>query len=354
MLTVLSSIVFITYLISVIARGYVPNFNNGLKITATGLLSANSIPKNASVIINEKLYTTTDSTVNLVPGDYQLKIIKDGYLPWNKKINIQQEMVYQAEASLFKSNPILLPIVSQKIINPTQNPDLTQIVFIIATPSAEFKSGIYLIETNYLSLVLNRYQPKFITQNPFSSSDNTISYTFSPNSKQLILKSSLKKISYLIDLTTSLISQPNEKTDLDWIQQSKLITISNLNKLPKIFTSTIATNPASIFFSSDENKFMYSLQDKYYVFDVEKNLNYLIGKYSDIGSPFWLPKSNSIIYTDQNKIKSIEFDGTNNNTLYSSEQPIKTLIPEYNGEKIIIYTATKSSEPLYIYSLTIK
>ncbi len=348
MLLVVTSIVLTTFIISIFARGYIPQYDNGLKITATGLLSANSLPKNASVIINDKLYTTTDDSINLVPGDYQLKIVKEGYLPWNKKITIQKEMVYQAEAALFKTNPKLTPLTTITALFPTSNPDHTQIVFIAPPSTSSYKPGIYLVESSYyFTPILSRYEPKFIATNPYSFNDKTLSFTFSPNSKQIILKSGTKRNQYLIDLTTNNISLLNEKNNLNWEQQSKEIETVNLNKLPKIFTNTVATNPASIQFSGDENKFLYLFNDQYYTYDSEKNLNYILGKRSDIINPFWLPKSNSIIYTNNGKIKSIEFDGTNNNTIFSSELYVKTIIPQFDGEKLIITSDN-------IYNLTIR
>lgn len=347
---VIITIIIVTFTITIFARGYIPEYNNGLKIKATGLLSVNSLPKNASVFVNDKLVTTTDSTINLIPNDYQIKIAKEGYLPWNKKITIQKEMVSLAQASLFKTNPRPIPITTGDVLNPTVNPDLNQIIYIAPPSTTSIKPGIYLIEANYyLSLVLNQYQPKFITKNPFSPTDNSIAFTFSPNSKQVILTSSLKKNIYLIDLTTGNIDPLNQPTNLDWYQQTQQIDAINLNKLPKIFLSTIATNPASVQFSSDENKFIYLLNNQYYGYDAEKNLNYLIDNDREIQFPFWLPKSNSIIYVNSGKIKTVEFDGTNKNTIFFSDTLlVKSAIPQFDGTKLTISTTDN------IFILTIR
>lgn len=356
LISVLISIVSTTFLISILARGYIPEYDNGLKITATGLLSATSIPKNASIIINDKLYSTTDNTINLVPNDYQLKIIKDGYLPWTKKITIQKEMVYQAEANLFKTNPKLSALTTNGAIAATPNSDQSQIIYISPPSSTSAKPGIYLIETNYyLPLITNKYQPKFIATNPFTINDKTITFTFSPNSKQVIAKSIQKHISYLIDLTTNEITIPTTKTTQEWQTQSNQINLANINKLPKLFTTKIATNPASIQFSSDENKFFYLNDKQYYCYDIEKDMLYQIGAQNEINSPFWLPKSNSIIYGNSGKIKSMEFDGSNNNTIFSNDYLIKTIIPQYDGDKLIISTSIDTTSNIEnIYSLTIR
>lgn len=307
-----SAIISTTILIIFLANGYIPEYNNGLKIKVTGILSASSLPKSASVIVNDKLITTTDNSINLIPGDYQLKIVKEGYLPWNKKINIQKEMVYQADATLFKTNPILTPFFDIEVINAIPNIDFTKFMFTTSISSTSSKSGIYLIEIDYLSQLLNKYQPKLITQNPLLPTENNIDLSFSPNSKQV------------------------------------------LSKLPDIYLATIATNPADIQFSSNGNKILYSLTDKYYVYDIEKNINNLIGNKQDITTPFWLPNSNNIIYQTESQIKSIEFDGTNQNTIYNSDINIQTIAPDYDGKRIVIKLSLKPNTPGKLYFLTIR
>lgn len=345
----LVAIISTTVLISFVARGYIPMFDKGLTIKTTGLLSAISIPKNASVYVNNKLYTTTDNAINLEPNNYQIEISKEGYLPWNKNISIQKEMVTEVQASLFKTEPKLNPLIVDNIISPTPNPNYNQIIFISPSASASLKPGIYIIETNYfLPPILNKYQPRFIAQSPFPLNDNTISFTFSPNSKQVIIKSNLKRNVYLIDLATSKVTLNTDKTTLDWDTQSQIQKKISLNKIPEIFINTIATNPATITFSGDESKFLYMLNDQYYSYDIEKKLNYLLGNRKDMQDPFWLPGCGSIIYTNNHSIKSIEFDSTNNNTIYSNPLATQLLIPQFDGQKLIISLDQK------LHSLTIK
>src|SRR5687768_2916972 len=54
----------------------------------TGLLSANSFPTAAQVLIDGKLVTATDDNLYLNPGTYQVKIVKDGYSSWEKTLKI--------------------------------------------------------------------------------------------------------------------------------------------------------------------------------------------------------------------------------------------------------------------------
>ena len=45
----------------------------------TGLLVATSIPDGAQVFIDGKLKTATNTTLNLLPGEYEVEIKKDGF-----------------------------------------------------------------------------------------------------------------------------------------------------------------------------------------------------------------------------------------------------------------------------------
>ena len=55
------------------------------KLTSTGLLVTTSVPDGASVYLDGKLKTATDDTINLVPGQYQVEIKKDGFHPWKNR-----------------------------------------------------------------------------------------------------------------------------------------------------------------------------------------------------------------------------------------------------------------------------
>ena len=126
---VFSLVIFGTLAVSYLARWYQISFRQGPTLTSTGLLSVTSKPKSASVYINDRLTTATDDTLNLPPGDYHIKITKDGYLPWDKDIQIKKEVVFQTDAQLFRSAPDLKPITYAGAINPTISNDGSKVIF---------------------------------------------------------------------------------------------------------------------------------------------------------------------------------------------------------------------------------
>lgn len=60
----------------------------------TGFLSARTNPKDAKLYLNGKLEAMTPATERfLTPGDYEVKIHKEGYFDWNKRLNIKAQYV---------------------------------------------------------------------------------------------------------------------------------------------------------------------------------------------------------------------------------------------------------------------
>ena len=101
------------------AKGYriVPN-NGSPMVEGTGLLVLTSKPDAAKVFVNNQIATATNNTINLTPGDYEIKIVKDGYFAWNKKITIKKEVVSRADALLFPTAPKLESTTSTPAPNP--------------------------------------------------------------------------------------------------------------------------------------------------------------------------------------------------------------------------------------------
>ena len=93
-----------------LAKGYTISTKDG-KIVGTGILSVTSSPDAASVYIDGHLTTATNATVSsLPPKDYDLKIIKEGFIPWEKKIIIQEGLVTDVKATLFPAIPTVYPL----------------------------------------------------------------------------------------------------------------------------------------------------------------------------------------------------------------------------------------------------
>ena len=384
------SIVFLTFIISLIARGYKINLKQGTILTATGILSATSEPKAASVYLDDKLVTATDNTLNLAPNTYTVKIVKDGYLPWQKTIQIKKETVYQTNTQLFRSVPDLKPITYTGAISPVVSPDNTKIVYAVASASASVDNGLYVMElNNTFSLNFSKNTAKQLSQNLSNINWSDFTFEFSPNSRQILATNKTKNVSYLISLDTAI--NPKSLYDVtptltsiktDWqVQLSQLIS-SKISKIPLALQTFISTASAQdLQFSASEEKILFLAQKdgnlennivtpppsqssqqqsrdikqgNYYVYDLKDDTNFFIGSKNDISNLSWLDSSDNIIFTNLQNIKVADYDGTNQQTLFIGNFNPFTVFPMPGGSKITTLISPYSGAPENLYTISIK
>ncbi|MBU4210910.1 PEGA domain-containing protein [Patescibacteria group bacterium] len=387
--SVLTVIILFTSLISLLARGYRPNFKKGFTVRSTGLISATSTPQSASVYINDRLITATDDTINLPPDDYHIKIQKDGFLPWEKDIKVIKEVVTQTNVTLFKSSPELKPLSLSGAINPVLNHDKNKIVFSVASASASKNNGLYLIELNNTPMHLNKIVPKQLSSNSFNLDWSKASFEFSPDSKQILAQFANNSTSYLLSLDNPIV--PQNLYDIthqipiikkEWQEQEATEIETILGKLPKEIRPLISTASAqNIQFSSSETKILYLAssdqqisdniitpppsqstqaqqrkiqKDYYYVYDIKDDTNFQIANKSDIPSISWIPNSNNLVFVQEDKIKSIEYDRTNQITLFAGNFDQSLIAPLTNGQEIVTLTSAYDGAPKNLYSIGIR
>jgi len=121
------------------ASGYRYDIKRG-KILKTGtmMVEAKDI-KNAELFINDKKqaepFIEKKFIYNLLPGEYNIRLQKEGYFPWQKKINIASGLTtFATNVILFKSD---LPeqIIEGEIVDFAMAPDYNKLVYIKKTDS---------------------------------------------------------------------------------------------------------------------------------------------------------------------------------------------------------------------------
>lgn len=392
MSSVLLFVLISTLTISIFARGYRFSLKNGFTLNPTGILSVVSRPKGASVYLDDKLITATDSTLNLTPGTYNVKISKDGFLPWQKTVQIKPETVFQADLQLFNAVPDLKPITLTGAINPTSSPDGSKIIYSVASASATKDNGLFLLESNNLAISLIRGTSRQLSANLPTINWSKFTFTFSPNSRQILATSQINKttkVHYLISLDTPISSQKLtdvtaelEQIKKDWQAQTDTLIANKLERVPKEIRPFVSTASAQdIQFSSNEDKIFYLAQSdnqipdqiitpppaqstqtqsrnikkgNYYVYDIKDDTNFLIGSNSTFQNPIWLPNSNNLIFIEDKNLKVIEYDGTNKQTLFASNFDPNCVYPWIDGSKIVILTSPYESAVKNLYSISIK
>jgi hypothetical protein len=354
MISVLTFVICLTYLISILARGYQPEFNqNGFKLKATGIISA------TSVYVDNLLVTATDDTINLSPGEYQIKIEKENYLTWIKKYVVEKEKVYQTETELFLQNPKTIPFINEGIENIEVSIDKSKVAFYLATASADKKSGIYILDTSYAPFQINKLSPKLIFSNTPLHQWSKYSLKFSPDSKQLLASSRDKKSNYLFNLeqignSNNLIdvSSKLKQIQTDWELQSNGIITDEIGKLPLSIKAKISTSSAQILYSNDETKILYQSLDNYYIYDQKKENTYLVGPINSIINPFWIYQTNNLIFQNpKNEIIVIDYDGENPHSILNFPNINIVFFPSPDSSKIFIFQSNIKSSFLSQYQI---
>jgi hypothetical protein len=367
-----------TVIAVMLGRGYSLNWNgNGSILSGTGLLVATSSPDGAQVIINGHLTTATDNTINLAPGEYDVKIFKEGYSSWEKKITVKKEVVSKADALLFPTAPQLTSITNVGVLNPVIDPSFTKIAYAVASQSA-VKNGVYVLDMSVRPILTLQNASSQITQdlvNAFSLS----TFRWSPDSTQILATITKQDASttYLLqtnglnqspqDVTETIVpvnnSWQNIKTDKDTAQ---------LNSLAKNLRTVVANDFNILQWSADETKILYQASEsatipliiepaligtnstpqireikkgEVYVYDTKEDRNYLIlsslptSQFDNGELPImWYPDSKHLVYVHDGRIDMMEYDAQNQTTVYAGPFVDDYVFPWPDATKLVILT----------------
>lgn len=243
------------------AQGYRYNLKSQT-LEGNGLLVVNSIPKGASVYIDNQLQTATDDTLHMSPGKYEVKIEKDGYSAWNKSLTIEKELVTQVNARLFPSVPDLAALTVNGASNITPSPDGQSLAFQIATGSAQTKYGIWVVNMNEGVLRNGSNAIQVIKDIPGLEFSKAKLF-WNPNSNEILVYFSETQ-SYL--LSTSMEQKPQNLINVslqlpliveDWQKQMTLQQQKRLAKLPAAMQQIATQSATLLYFSPNEKKLLY-------------------------------------------------------------------------------------------------
>jgi len=295
------------------AKGYRPNLKEG-SLKGSGLLNITSYPKSARVMINDKLTTVTDDKLYLYPGNYAVKIEKDGFHPWMKTVPLKSELVSNADARLFPIITATSPLTFYQAGNASINPDGTKIAYVLTKSPTETANGLYIH-----SLSGNFFNSQYIQITDNATKDfNKALLIWSPDSTQILAvftektKTNERIISAML-LSTKGINNIKTITDVtlrlpliisQWQDQYAKINLPTIALYPKFMTDILTNNAVNVYFSPDKDMVFYTptaninlpeneigkalpninstqetrnlQKDKTYVFDLKEGTNYSI------------------------------------------------------------------------------
>lgn len=431
-----------TYLAIKWAQGYRFNISEQ-SLEANGLLVVNSKPKGAFVIINDDIKTATNDTLHLIPGEYDVKIEKDGYSPWHKKLQIEKELVTQVNAMLFPTVPNLSALTVNGAYDLHPSPDGHKIAFKVATSSATTKQGIWVINlinnplsfsNNAIQIVKDTPELKFSQTKIFWGPDSNQIIAYVDANHIYTLKSNTLNSNPILN---NYITMPQQL--MEWENQISYDLNEKLAKLPPQMQKIATKSATLLYFSPNDEKLLYlatqsaTIKDHLipplpasntqpqtrtlkpgdlYVYDIKEDKNFKIADqqisqeelertintfnlpivspkqntipsptpyilfkknklavidrlrrleqhysaiYTDLGYQ-WHPSSEHLIHVYDNKISIVEYDSTNETTIYSGSFIENFAYPWPNGDKLIISTSLNQDGlvPQNLYGISIK
>lgn len=311
--TIISIIVIVigTYLAINYAKGSYRLTQDGFS-NQTGLLSANSFPTGAQVFVNDRLVTATNDTIYLEPGEYQVKIIKDGYSDWQKNLVLEPELVVQTNARLFPKAPGITPLTFTGVENISPSPDGQKILFYTSTNSERKKNGLYILDLSENTLSLSK-GARQIAEDTTRVDLSGAQFIWAPDSTQLILINNDQQLLLDVNKVNNLDSMPDisfrsKQILTDWETEMHLREQQFLNKFPAQVVDLVTQKAQNVYFSPDKKRLLYTATNSaqlasdlvpalpaastqpqqrqiepggIYVYDREEDRNFRVGTQSD-------------------------------------------------------------------------
>jgi len=348
----------ISSLLILYGKGYSikPVRNGDVILAKTGWIVLKSTPDGAKSYLNDKLENPTNSSIgNLKPGDYNLRIVKDGYHEWKKKITVKEELVTIADAFLIKKAPDIRPVTLTGVTSPVADSTKNLVIYY---GSSDEVNGLWLYSQGDSIIASARANPRIVAIGDIFKNVKKIEW--SPDSSQILVQVQATPtsplLSYIFDVNKtysapfSAISNP-EKFLNSWksetqIERDKLI--AQLNVPTELVQ--LAKAPETLF-SLDQKKFIYAEnQDSkiiYHVVDltvplpVGKEMNRIFLEV-DKNEPLkvaWHSSNEHILIHDSDLVKIIEDDGGNQTTIINVEIRDNLVLPAPDGRSVIINTS---------------
>lgn len=354
----------------IMAKGYSFSPKQGALI-GTGIISATSIPDGASVYIDGHLATATNATLNnLSPKVYSIKIIKDGFIPWEKSVEVKEGVVSSIKATLFPSLPTIYPLTYNGALNPILSPDGTRLAFSVPiSPDARVRQtgGIWVWTMTNQPIALARSgEPHQIVISTSAVDFSKATFRFSPDAAQLLVKivNGSSESNYLLpvdrltsaadlrDITPTLSGTLKLWTDDQKAKDdARILAIKNL-QIRQIasdssqlagsqftaknneLTNELTNNQLK--WSPDETKFISIDKKGAKVYDLvmDKSYDLPVSK-----AYFWLPDSLHVILVMDGKVSISEFDGANVAVIYAGTFEDSSVFPWPDYSRLVILTS---------------
>lgn len=371
---VLLLVSLVAYAFILYGKGYRLNLSGkGNKILAgTGLLVLTSTPNGARVYLNDNFTTATDDTINLPPGDYDVRIEKDGYYPWKKHAVLKNEAVTKTDAVLFPVVPKLEGVTLLGVQQPTVDATGSFIAYKVSSSSAE-NNGIYILNLNRPLISFGNSSKQIASDKIDNFSKATME--FSPDGLSLLATIAAPAGDRIYLLKTDVLNtEPQnvtftvEQVRKQWELMQQQLDKKFISSLPQQIRSFVQENFANPQLSPEGDKILYIASESatmphfinpplpttnstaeirslvkgnVYVYQIKEDKNYLLYQVQNeqqLPHFIWHPSSAHLVFIENKRIVSVEYDGGNKTTLYAGPFDPTFLYTWPDGSGLVILT----------------
>lgn len=337
-----------------LAKGY--TFSSKEKrVVGTGIITITSEPDAASVFVDGHLTTATNATISsLPPKSYSVRVVKEGFIPWEKLVSVKEGLVSDVKVTLFPAIPTIYPLTFNGVENPTLSPDGSKLVYIVPPSTVagvtNKKAGIWVwTQTRNQPISFARAsEPHQIAQSA-STDFSKATLQWSSDSKQVL--ATVGNNNYLLE-SDRLNSDPRDITPTlqatlkSWEEDTHLKNEARMLAIKDTNFRQIASSAATVRWSPDETKFMAGkLEADLKVYNLEDRKEYSL---PTAKARIWLPDSMHIILIEEGMISIADFDGTNKAVIYAGSFQDNFVFPWLDSSRLVIissFPTPTASEP---------
>lgn len=326
------------------------------RIIGTGIITIASEPDAASVFVDGHLTTATNATISSLPTKtYSIKVVKEGFIPWEKSVEVKEGLVTALKATLFPAIPTIYPLTFTGVVNPLLSPDGSKLAYIVLSGK---KAGVWVwtMSKNQPIAFARSSEPHQIATNTLADfSQATLKW--SPDSKEVL--ATVKENNFLLD-SDRLNSEPRDITAIlsstmsNWEEDINLKEKVSVQSIKNINFRKIASDSAFVRWAPDETKFMAGgdISD-IKVYDLEERKEYSL---PSARGHLWLPDSRHIILVEESMISLLDFDGTNKAVIYAGSFLDNFVFPWPDSSRLVIISSfpTPTAQEPNLYGVNLR
>lgn len=339
------------------------------RIVGTGIITVKSEPDAASVFVDGHLTTATNATISsLPPKTYTIKVVKEGFIPWEKQVEVKEGLVSELKVTLFPAIPTIYPLTFSGVANPVLSRDGNKLAYIV--PSGK-KAGIWVwtMAKDQPIAFARGAEPHQITPVGSTTDYSKATLKWSSDSKQLLV--TLGNNNYLAD-ADKVSTEPRDITPTlqstlkTWDEDVKTENDSRLSTIKDINARKVASDAGVLIWSPDETKFIFRDQplsqkeltsnsniSGMKVYDLDENKQFDL---PTARSYTWLPDSLHVILVEEGSISVVDFDGINKAVIFAGTFLDSFVFPWPDSSRLVLissFPTPTASEP-NLYGVNLK